>query len=122
MATHLTEDQRTAMTEATSAAAALRVRVDAGGAGGDGGAGQAVVADALAAAGALVDAAPALAERHRDWLVRFEVTRRYRDQRRALAAVNHLSSLSQALRRPVIVADPGVRFAGDFDEVVVTPQ
>lgn len=121
MTSHLTEHQRTALTVATERAAALHARVVTGRAGSDDqGASQAVIGEALAAAAQLVDAVPALADRHQAWMVRFAATEGQPVGRRVLAAVNHVSLLARAGRRPVVIADPGGRFAGDLDEIVVT--
>jgi len=119
--THLTEDQQDALTEARSTAAALHARVAAGRTGSSDDAAEAVIADALAASAALVDAVPALADRHQTWLGRFAQTTGQQAWRRALAAPNHIGLLARAGRRPVVVTAPGSRFAGDLDEAEVRP-
>lgn len=120
MTSHLTEAQETALTEAATRAAALHARAVAGRTGSDVGAALAVGADALAASAALVDAVPALTVRHQTWLARFAATAGRGEERRALAAASHLDRLARSGRRPVVIADPGDRFAGDLDEAVVT--
>lgn len=121
MTTHLTPAQETALTEATEAAAALHTRAVADRAGSDDqGAARAVIGEALAACAQLVVAVPALRERHEAWVVRFSQTTGQEAERRALAAANHVGLLARAGRRHVVIADPGRRFAGDLDEVIIT--
>ncbi len=122
MTSHLTEDQQTALTKATTRAAALHAQAVAGRAGSDEGVAVALVADVRAALDGLLAAFPALADRHQRWLNRHvRTSRRTPVGERAVALVDHLAELAQAAAQP-IPTDPGSRFAGDLDEAVVTPR
>ncbi len=111
-----------AVRRAQNAACAFRGRFVTARAAGDDEALATVAARALAGCDELVLAVPGLTDRHLAWLV--AVSRTLVDapvQTLARVAVNHLHKLALAASRPVLVADPAERFAGDLsDDAVVS--
>lgn len=112
-----------AIRRAQNSARALRGRLMLASAAGDSDELASVAAQALAECDQLVLAVPAVEPRHVAWLV--AVSRTLADAPTgtlARCAVNHLAKLAAAASRPVVVPDPGSRFAGDWDEPVVVTR